>query len=103
MTDTVSRRRIEVLVDGPLVPRVAAVAASVGVTGYTLLPVLGGSGRGGRWTDDQVTGVESKVMFMTVTSAEKAAAFTDALAPVLESHRLLLMTSVVDVVRGGKF
>ncbi len=103
MTDTVSRRKIEVLVDAPLIPRVTAAAERAGVSGYTLLPALGGSGRGGRWSDDQVTGVESKVMFMTVASAEKAAALIDALAPVLESHGLLLINTAVEVVRGGKF
>lgn len=103
MTDTVPRRKIEVLVDGPLVPKIAAAAAGVGVSAYTLLPVMGGSGRSGRWTDDQVTGVESKLMFMTVTSEEKAAALIDALAPILESHRLLLISSEVAVVRAGKF
>lgn len=103
MTNTTPRRKIEILVDAPLVPRITAAAHGVGVTGYTVLPALGGSGRGGRWTDDQVTGVESRVLFMTVTTDEKAAALTDALAPVLESHGLLLMTSGVEVVRGGKF
>lgn len=103
MTSTVQRRRIEVLVDAPLVQRIADAAGDVGITGYTLLPTLGGSGHRGRWSDDQVTGAEAKVMLIAVTSEEKAAAFTDALAPLLDSHGLLLMTSVVDVVRGGKF
>lgn len=103
MTDTVSRRKIEVLVDTPLVPRIERLAAGAGVTGYTLLPALGGAGHGGRWTDDQVTGAETKVLFMAVMSAEKATALIDALAPILESHRLLLISSAVEVVRPGKF
>lgn len=103
MTETVSRRKIEVLVDGPLVPRIIAAAAGAGVTAYTLLPALGGAGRSGKWSDDQVTGVESKLLFMTVTSAAKAEALIDALAPILESHGLLLISSEVAVVRAGKF
>ena len=42
-------------------------------------------------------------MFLTVTSEQKAEALINALTPLLESHGLILMTSVVDVVRGGKF
>lgn len=103
MTDTVARRKIEVLVDAPLIPRVTAAATAAGVSGWTILPALSGSGRNGRWSDDQVTGVESKVLFMTVTSAEKAAILIEKLSPVLESHGLLLISSAVDVVRGGKF
>lgn len=103
MIETVQRRKIEVLVDRPLVRRVTETADEVGVTGYTLLPTLGGAGRGGRWSDDQVIGADSKVMFVTVTSQAKAEALMDALAPLLESHGLMLMTSTVDVVRAGKF
>ena len=103
MTQMVSRRRIEVLVDAPLVRRVTAAAAAAGVTGYTLLPTLGGAGESGPWSDDQVSGAEAKVMFLTVTSEQKAAALIDALTPLLESHGLILMTGVVDVVRGSKF
>jgi hypothetical protein len=103
MTQMVSRRRIEVLVDAPLMRRVLAAAATAGVTGYTLLPTLGGAGESGSWSDDQVSGAESKIMFLTVTSEQKAEALINALTPLLESHGLILMTSVVDVVRGGKF
>lgn len=103
MTQTVSRRRIEVLVDAPLARRVVAAAAAAGVTGYTLLPTLGGSGERGAWTDDQITGAESKVIFLTVTSEQKADALVEALTPLLESHGLILMMSEVDVVRGSKF
>lgn len=103
MTSTVSRRKVEVLIDAPLLPRLTAVATSAGITGYTLLPALGGYGRGGRWTEDQVTGAQSKVMFLAVMSDDKAAALTDALGPLLESHGLLLMVSAVEVVRGSNF
>jgi PII-like signaling protein len=101
--EAVQRRKIEVLVDAPLARRIMEKADEVGVTGYTILPTLGGAGRGGRWQDDQVTGAEAKVIFVTVTNDAKAEAFTNAIAPLLESHRLILMTSIVEVMRPGKF
>jgi PII-like signaling protein len=103
MIHTTPRRRIEVLVDAPLVRRVVAAATAAGVTGYTILPTLSGAGERGPWTDDQISGAETKVIFLTVASEEKAARLIDALTPLLESHGLILLTSVVDVVRGGKF
>jgi hypothetical protein len=103
MTSTVERRKIEILVDAPLVRRILAAAEAVGVTGYTLLPTLGGGGEGGRWSDDQLTGAQAKVLFVTITNDDRAAALTDALAPLLESHGLILVSGVVDVVRGAKF
>ena len=103
MVETTERRKIEILVDEPLVRRIAAVAGSVGVTGHTLFPTLGGAGHTGRWEDDQVTGADTKVMFVTITSTEKAKALTEALAPLLNSHGLMLVASSIEVVRGSKF
>lgn len=103
MTETIRRRRIEVLVDAPLARRVIAIARAVDIAGYTLLPTLEGEGRGGHWSDDQISGAQSKRLFLSVTSAEKAAAFVDGIAPLLDSHGLLLLLSDVDVVRASKF
>ena len=50
-----------------------------------------------------MTGAQAKVVFVTVTTDEKAAALAEALAPLLDSHGLVLMTSAVGVVRGAKF
>jgi hypothetical protein len=100
---TIQRRRIEILVDQPLVRRITETADKIGVTGYTLLPTLGGKGGHGRWTDDQLTGASAKTMFWTVTTDEKAQALVAALSPLLDSHGLLLTLSTVEVVREAKF
>lgn len=103
MVNTVARRKIEILVDAPLVRRVTAAADAAGVTGYTLLPTLGGAGHGGRWSDDQVTGAEAKVMFVTITNEVVAAALIEALAPLLDDHGLLLISGIVEIVRNDRF
>lgn len=103
MTETVQRKRIEVLVDGPLVKSIIRAAEEAGIKGYTLLPTLGGAGAGGRWSEDQVSGAQSKVIFLTITSEAKCEALTDRLAPILESHGLMLFISPVDVIRAEKF
>lgn len=103
MAHTVQRRKIEILCDLPLLRRITAAAEAVGVSGYTLLPTLGGAGSHGRWSDDQVTGAEAKVMFVSITDEARAAALIDTLAPLLESHGLILVTSSVEVVRAEKF
>jgi hypothetical protein len=103
MTTTIHRRRIEVLADEPLIPAVVRLAAEAGITHYTLLPTLGGAGAHGRWRDDQLSGATAKVMLLAITSAEHATAFIDKLAPMLESHHMMLLSSDVEVVRGAKF
>ena len=50
MTQTIRRRRIEVLVDAPLARRVVEAARISGISAWTMLPTLEGEGKGGHWT-----------------------------------------------------
>lgn len=101
--DTVTKKRIEIIADAPLVPRIAAACRSAGVGGWSIVPLLGGHGRSGDWTEDRLTGAASKVMLVAIAGEAVAARLVDALGPVLDSHRLLLAVSDVAVVRGGRF
>lgn len=103
MTETILRRRIEVLADEPLIPAIERIAGSAGIEHYTLLPTLGGMGHSGRWRDDQVSGATAKVMFMAVTTADGADRLTDLLAPLLATHHMMLLVSNVEVIRPARF
>lgn len=100
---TAQRRRLEILVDRPLAPRIVAAADAAGVTGYTLLPTLGGRGHGGRWSEDQLSGADTKVLFWTVTTLEKADALIAAVSPLLDTCGLLVIASDVEVIRDSRF
>lgn len=99
---TVARKRIEILADAPLLPRLTAALTACGIGGHTVLPALSGSGRQGAWSLDRLTGT-SKIMLVAIASEEHAAVLVDAIGPLLDSHRLLLTISTVDVVRGDRF
>jgi len=101
--ETIRRRRIEVLVDAPLARRIVDHALAVGIAGYTLLPTLEGQGASGHWSDDQLSGAQSKLMFLSVTNADKADAFVERVGPLLDSYGLILLLSDVDVVRAEKY
>jgi hypothetical protein len=104
MIETVTRKRIEVLIDSALTRTLIAAAEAAGVSGYTFLPVSGGKGGGGRWSDDQITGgAGAKSLFLTVTNDAKASQLVEALQPLLDSHGLVLFVSDVDVIRGNKY
>ena len=92
--------RLEVLVDGPLAPRVVTLAEAAGVERYMLLLTQGGRGRHGRWRRDEVTGTTSKQLFVAVMPPERAEAFKALLAPLVESHDLLVITSPASVSAG---
>jgi hypothetical protein len=103
MIQTFTRKRVEILIDTPLAPRLIKAAADAGIAGYTLIPVQSGAGRGGAWRDDAVSGAQAKTIFLTIASEEKAGRFVDMLAPHLESYSMLLTLSDVQVVRGERF
>jgi PII-like signaling protein len=99
-----SRKRIEVLVDKPLLRRIKALAADSGIIGYTVLPTLEGNGAQGEWQDERVSGgVSSKVIFLTLVSEDKASDFLDRIEPILQSHGLIVSVSQADIIRPDKF
>ena len=104
MVTTSPRKKIEILVDVPLLRRVRDMAESEGASGYTVLPTLGGEGHSGRWRDDQITGgAGSKVVFTTIMNADNADRLLTKLEPLLEDYSLLVMITTVDVIRSSKF
>lgn len=102
-TRTFNRKRIEILIDAPLAPRLIQAAADVGIDGYTLIPVQSGAGHSGAWRDDQVSGATTKMIFLTIASKDKADQLVDVLAPRLTDYSMLLTLSDVEVIRGDRF
>lgn len=103
MTNNIIRRRIEVLVDRPLVPLIVDAANTAGIAGYSLLPVMGGAGLGGAWSDDEISGAQAKLIFLAVASQDKSDRLVELLSPLLDSHGLILFIGTVDVVRGARY
>lgn len=103
MVQTVTRKRIEILVDTPLAPRIIGHIKAIDISGWSLIHVDSGGGRAGEWQHDDVTGAAAKTIVLAVASAAKASALADALAPLLDSYGLLLTIGDVEVVRGERF
>lgn len=102
MIETVIRKRIEILADKPLAGRVTQAIDAAGITGWTVLPVVSGSGRDGRWQEERVMGVD-KVVVLTIAAPDKAARLAEAIAPILTSHGFVLTMWDVEVIRGERF
>jgi hypothetical protein len=104
MAETFIRKKIEVLVDMPLLPRIEKLAGEAGIRIFVVLPTRGGATEQGRWYDDRVTGgAGTRVMFTAITTAEKADSFTDSLEPLLDSYGIIVFKSDVEVIRSAKF
>lgn len=102
MIETIIRKRIEILADQALVRRVTAAIDAAGISGWTVLPVESGKGSAGTWHEERVLGTD-KALVVTIANAAKAADLTQSLAPILNSHGLLLTMWDVEVIRGEKF
>ena len=103
MIQTVSRKRIEILVDTPLVPRVVAQLKAVDISGWSVVHVDSGGGRAGAWQDDDVTGASAKTIVLPIASEAKTSGLIEAIAPLLDSYGMLLTIGDVQVVRGERF
>ena len=103
MVETVTRKRIEILVDTPLVPRIVRHIKAAGISGWSVIHVDSGGGRDGEWQHDDVTGAAAKTIILAIASDAKATQLVDTLAPMLDSHGLLLTVGEVQVVRGDRF
>lgn len=104
MVVTTPRKKIEILIDRPLMKRLRQISKDVELSGYTVFNAIGGEGGQGRWRDDQVTGgAGSKVLFVSILNEDKAAEFLSAIEPLLDEYGLLVTVSVVEVIRADRF
>ncbi|WP_369025532.1 hypothetical protein [Qipengyuania sp. RANM35] len=103
MIETTPRERIEVLVDAPLAPRLADMAEAAGITGHTLIRTESGRGRHGDWSEDLISGATAKYIFLTIANRDRAETFLQMIAPLLDSHGLVVLRSTVDVIRPERF
>ena len=103
MIQTVSRKRIEILVDTPLVPRDVAQLKAVDISGWSVIHVDSGGGRAGAWQQDDVTGASAKTIVLAIASETKTSGLIEAIAPLLDSYGMLLTIGDVQVVRGERF
>jgi hypothetical protein len=103
MTDTTLRKRLDIIVDSPLVPRIVNLIEAAGISGWSQIHLQSGSGRDGAWQSGELTDAAAKSMIITITSDGPAQVLIDSLAPFLDSYRLILTITDVAVVRGDRF
>ncbi len=103
MIETTPRERIEVLVDAPLAPRLVRLSETAGISGHTLIRTESGRGRHGEWSEDLVSGATAKYIFLAIANQDRADRFMELIAPLLESHGLIVLRSRVDVIRPERF
>jgi len=97
-------KRVEITIEAIMESRLTAALTKAGVTGYTVLPVLGGSGRSGAWSrSGQVSRASGMVQVVCMIKPERLDDLLDAAFAVVERH--IGVVSVVDceVLRAERF
>ena len=96
-------KRVEIIIEAPMEGRLTDALAAAGVTGFTVLPVLGGSGRSGQWTREGQVGRSGMVAVVCLISPERLDALLDAAFAVVQRHIGVVSVGDVQVIRPTRF
>ena len=97
-------KRVEITIEKIMQSRLTDALTKAGVTGFSILPVLGGSGRSGAWSrSGQVTRANGMVQVVCIIRPDRLDGLLDAAFAVVERH--IGVVSVVDceVLRAERF
>ncbi len=104
MIETHKAKRVEIIIEAPLLERLERALIEAGATGYTVLPVFGGHGRSGPWSrEGQVSGAEGMAAVVCISRPERVEALLEAAHAVLARHIGVVAISECDVVRKERF
>jgi len=97
-------KRVDIIIEAPMQRRLTKALDAGGVSGYTLLPVLGGSGRSGPWTQDgQVSSAGGMVHVLCIVLEDKVDPILDIAFGVVEKHLGIVSISDCDIIRPERF
>jgi len=102
--ETHEAKRVEIIIEAPMARRLTKALRDAGVTGYTVLPVLGGSGRSGTWTrEGQVSAAGGMVAVVCLIRADRLDGLLDAAFEVVEAHIGVVSITDAQVLRAERF
>lgn len=100
---THARKKLEIVVEAPVLRRVEAMLQDAGVTGYSVFAGLEGAGETGGWRREGLTGADEKRLVFAVTSPEKAERALERLSEFFADYPGIVCVSDVQVIRGERF
>jgi nitrogen regulatory protein PII len=96
-------RRVEIIIEAPMERRLTEALTGAGVTGFTVLPVLGGSGRSGQWSREGQVGRSGMVAVICIVRPERVDGLLEAAFRVVERHIGVVSVTPCAVLRAERF
>ncbi|TNC49039.1 transcriptional regulator [Rubellimicrobium rubrum] len=96
-------KRVEIVIEAPLERRLTEALEKAGVTGYTILPVLGGGGRSGHWSREGQVGRSGMVAVICLIRPERLEPLLEAAFAVVERHIGVVSITDCEVLRAERF
>lgn len=101
---THTAKRVEITIETVMQSRLTKALEEAGVTGYTILPVLGGSGRSGEWSRaGQVSRAGGMVQVVCIIRPERLEGLLEAAFAVVERHIGVVCVTDCQVLRAERF
>ena len=101
---THAAKRVEITIERVMQSRLTDALSAAGVTGYTILPVYGGSGRSGPWSrSGQVSKAGGMVQVVCIIRPVRLDALLESAFAVVERHIGVVCITDCDVLRAERF
>ena len=97
-------KRVAIIIEQIMQSRLTDALTEAGVTGWTVLPVLGGSGRSGAWSrEGQVSRGTGMVQVICIIRPDRLDEMLEAAFKVVERHIGVVTVGDCEVLRAERF
>lgn len=97
-------KRLEIIIETPMQSRLTNALTEAGVTGFTLLPVLGGNGRSGPWSrEGEVSRAGGLTMVLCIVREEKLDELLELAYAIVDRYIGMVTITDCDVLRAERF
>ena len=97
-------KRVEITIERVMERRLTEAMKRAEVSGWSILPVLGGSGRSGEWSrEGQVSRGTGLIQVVCIIRPEKLDPLLDQVFAVVERHIGVVSVSDCEVLRAERF
>lgn len=102
--ETFPKKRLEAFVEAPVLHRFIDILEAEGVRGYSVMPVLSGSGDDGLWSrEGSVTSAGQMVAVVCILSPETLEPLLDKVFAMLSRYIGVVSVSDCEVMRPDRF